>query len=93
MAAYEYKGTQRGEADPWIEPEPPVAPKPTPKPKPAKRVPQRARKTVQHCGTKAAHKRHIYKGEEPCDPCREAKAIYDRTWRAGQVPSATRRTA
>lgn len=29
---------------------------------------------VLPCGTNAAYKRHYYKGEEPCGPCREANA-------------------
>lgn len=30
------------------------------------------------CGTVAAHRRHYYYGEEPCDPCKEAARKYAR---------------
>lgn len=85
--SYEYRGSKSGEADPW------AAPKPEPKPKPVKRVPQRTRKTLTPCGTKSAHKRHIYKGEKPCEPCKAAKREYDRMWRAGISPSAQEEAA
>lgn len=82
MAGYQYRGKLRGVNDPWSTEE---ATKPEPKPKSVKRKPQKPRKDHAPCGTKAAHKRHVYNGETPCGPCREAKAEYDRRWRAGQT--------
>ena len=76
--AYEYKGTQRGEADPWTEPEPPVAPKPAPKPKPE---PKKREYQHQPCGTNAAYIRHHRNGEPACDRCKKARAVYTANYR------------
>ena len=35
-------------------------------------------KALQPCGTQAAYRRHLSKGEQPCDACRAAAAAYQR---------------
>jgi hypothetical protein len=35
---------------------------------------------LQPCGTHAAYARHVKAGEEPCEPCREARAAYMNEW-------------
>ncbi|MCP2339213.1 hypothetical protein [Actinomadura rupiterrae] len=35
-------------------------------------------RTLQPCGTRAAYKRHKRRGEQPCEPCRQANAAYIR---------------
>ena len=40
-----------------------------------------ASRTLQPCGTVAAYDRHRGRGEEPCQPCRAAKATYNRAFR------------
>ena len=35
-------------------------------------------RNLQPCGTWAAYKRHLRKGEEPCDDCREAARVQQR---------------
>lgn len=49
------------------------------KPKPGPPAPPKA---PADCGTPAAYRRHRRRGEEPCQPCREAVAAYQRTYRA-----------
>lgn len=34
------------------------------------------------CGTNAAYVRHLQRGEEPCDPCREAHNVYWAAYRS-----------
>jgi len=35
---------------------------------------------LQPCGTPAAYQRHVRRGEQPCDACREANRTYWRQW-------------
>lgn len=37
-------------------------------------------------GTPARYQRHIKAGEDACDACRAARAVYTRDYRAGAVP-------
>ena len=37
---------------------------------------ERYHSPVQPCGTNAAFQRHLYHGETPCDPCRQARNSY-----------------
>lgn len=69
---YQYKGNKTGERDPWVNP-PRREQNRHPSPSTA----------VAECGTKSGHKRHIRKGEKPCEPCKAAKREYDRLWRKG----------
>jgi hypothetical protein len=46
------------------------------------RTGQLGRRPVQPCGTLAAYRRHLDKGEEPCAECRAANAEYSRQARA-----------
>lgn len=43
---------------------------------------------MQPCGTRAAYQRHLRRGEEPCEECRQAKRDYDnaRNRRLGMKP-------
>lgn len=53
----------------------------THKPLPAKEHPSGTapkRREPQPCGTLAAHGRHRYRREAPCEPCREAARVYER---------------
>lgn len=34
------------------------------------------------CGTRSGYSRHRRKGEDACDPCRQANADYSRVWKA-----------
>lgn len=36
------------------------------------------RRSIQPCGTKAAYDRHLYHGQPPCEPCRDAYRAYER---------------
>lgn len=69
MPGYVYRGTQRGENDPW-------APKPKPQPKPDNT------QQLEPCGTYPAYRRHIRADEQPDLPCIEAMRAYNRQWRA-----------
>ena len=40
------------------------------------------RKNAAVCGTNGGYQRHRRQGEEPCDPCREAKSAYNRAYNA-----------
>jgi DNA-binding transcriptional regulator YiaG len=43
------------------------------------------------CGTSAAWQRHWNAGEEPCQPCTDAKRAYQRTWHQRRRPQGARR--
>jgi hypothetical protein len=59
---------------------------------PAREVLSRTRvATLQPCGTPAAYARHIKRGEEPCDPCREANNAYARHYRRRRKRKSTGR--
>ena len=44
----------------------------TPTPKPAPKPVKEPRKLAP-CGTRAAYRRHHYRGETPCQPCKDAE--------------------
>ena len=46
------------------------------------RTGQPGRPATQPCGTLAAYRRHLQKGETPCDACRAANAAHVRDHRA-----------
>jgi hypothetical protein len=49
---------------------------------------------LQPCGTRAAYRRHRRRGETPCQPCRDAAALYKRTARVDhRNPQTARRPA
>jgi hypothetical protein len=37
--------------------------------------------SAQPCGTYASYQQHLKRGDEPCAPCRQALAAYQREWR------------
>ncbi len=45
---------------------------------------------LRPCGTHAAYRRHLNRGEEPCEPCRQANAADDRKARAAARAAAAR---
>jgi hypothetical protein len=45
-----------------------------------------ARQLKPH-GTNAAYQRHIKAGEDPCEACRSAHAVYSRDHRHGNIPA------
>lgn len=47
------------------------------------------RRDDARCGTPSGWNRHRRNGERPCERCVDAKAAYDRRWRA--APERTRR--
>lgn len=49
--------------------------------------------TLQPCGTRAAYMRHLKAGEQPCEPCREAKNAYQRQWMARRRAEEAERAA
>ncbi|MDE1682053.1 hypothetical protein PWE32_06910 [Streptomyces neyagawaensis] len=53
------------------------------RPRGNKREPRAPRQPRQpaRCGTKAGYHAHYRRGEKPCDPCREAKAVAHRHYR------------
>jgi hypothetical protein len=54
-------------------------------------VPERP--ALQPCGTRAAYRRHRNRGEQPCQPCRDAAALYKRTARLDHRNPQTARSA
>ena len=47
-------------------------------------TPFRPRGERAECGTHSGYKTHITNRTEPCQPCREARAIYQREYRASK---------
>lgn len=45
----------------------------------------RATKETAPCGTIAGYRRHINAKEPTCNECREARRVYNKKWRAGEV--------
>lgn len=39
-------------------------------------------RALQVCGTNGGYQRHLKRGEEPCEPCRVAKADWQRRYRS-----------
>lgn len=62
MSGYQYNGKLKGVNEAKYEP-----PKPRYRPQP-----------THPCGTKAAYNRHKRRGEDACQPCKEAKRLADR---------------
>lgn len=45
-----------------------------------------ATRTLQPCGTEAAYQRHRRRGEQPCEPCAEARRAKKREWEHTSTP-------
>ena len=46
---------------------------------------------LKPCGTAAAYRRHLRRGERPCEPCRQAEALRHAEHREREHDNAARR--